>query len=71
LCDYIIRKNRLFYIKSLTNKGYDICLSLHDLKVHTFNNVDINDIDDDLVEVLLDNKVEYVWLNEIREVKNV
>tara|TARA_Y100000992_G_C21247727_1_gene484185 strand:+ start:1312 stop:1536 length:225 start_codon:yes stop_codon:yes gene_type:complete len=72
--DYIIRKNCLFYVRpefSFDWSNKEICLSLEDLKLHTLDNVDVNDIDEDITEVLIGNKIQSVFLNEIREIKNV
>tara|TARA_E500000331_G_C17249103_1_gene710329 strand:- start:456 stop:680 length:225 start_codon:yes stop_codon:yes gene_type:complete len=72
--DYIIKKNCLFYVRSEYSYSWshkEVCLSLEDLKLHTLDNVDVNDIDEDITEVLIGNKIQSVFLNEIREIKNV
>jgi len=72
--DYIVKKNCLFYVRAKFSHNWsekEVCLSLEDLPLHTLDNVDINDIDEDIIEVLIGNKIHAVFLNEIREIKNV
>lgn len=72
--DYIVKKNCLFYVRSEFSSNWsnkEICLTLENLPLHTLDNIDINDIDEDIIEVLIGNKIQAVFLNEIREIKNV
>ncbi len=69
----IIEKNKLYYLNYDSTIGYDtkdvyvFALTLDCLYECTWDNADINDVDYDMIPVLVEDVIRYVWPYELKE----
>ena len=73
----IIEKNKLYYLKYDASFGYSItdmnvfALTLDCLYECTWANADINDVDYDMIPVLVEDIIRYVWPYELKEISEI
>ena len=72
----IIEKNKIYYLSAdvefvRLSKDHEkvVALSLDCLYECTWNNVDVNDVDYDMIPVFTEGVIRYVWPYELKEIK--
>ena len=66
--NFLVEKNELYYVYNETNKEKEVALTLENIEECTWSNTDIIGFDDEIIAVLIKEKITYIWTYRLKEI---